>query len=44
MWAGEDDTAVRNMMKKNATKVQGSVAPNALIRTHIFIIVIYFPG
>ena len=39
-----EDTSVGNMVKKDATKRQGSIAPYTLIRTINFIIVMGFPG
>ena len=40
----EEDTVVGNMMEKDATKIQGSIAPHALIKTRNFITVMGFPG
>ena len=31
-------------MKKNATEIQGSIAPHALIKTRNFLAVMVFPG
>ena len=39
-----DDTALVNMVKKDATKIQDYIAPHAIIRTRNFIIVMGFPG
>ena len=38
-----EDTSVGNMIKINATKIQGSMAPHALKRKIDIIIVIGFP-
>ena len=38
-----EDTAVGNMVKKDATKRQGSIAPHVLMKTRNFIIVRGFP-
>ena len=35
----EEDTAVGNIIKKDTTKIRGSVAPHSLIRTQKFIII-----
>ena len=40
----EEDTVVGNMMEKDATKIQGSIAPHVLIKTRNLITVMGFPG
>ena len=40
----EEVTALGNMMNKYSTKIQGSIAPYALIKTRNFITVMGFPG
>ena len=40
----KEDTALGNTVKQYATKIQGSIATHALIRTRSFIIIMGFPG